>query len=94
MARSKRQYKKLCKKAASILRFKDCGLEEGIWYVFWDCSGSGFTEFDSEPCWDWLVARFDGDVNTFVDSDNEFGISWKPSHLCLPSPPTMFLNGL
>ncbi len=88
MQRNYRQYKKLCKKAASILQFEDCEKEEGIWYIFWDCSGADHREFDGQPCWDWLVARFQGEVNTFLDSNNELGISWKPSHLCLPSTPS------
>jgi len=27
-----RQFKKLCKKSAQIMGFKDCDVEDGIWY--------------------------------------------------------------
>ena len=82
-----RQYKKLCKKAAQAIGFKNCDTEDGIWQVWWDCSGMDFTEYDCEDAWPFLVGQFDGAVNTMLDENSECGISWKPDNQCLSSTP-------
>ncbi len=77
---NKRQYKKLCKKSAEIIGFDKCDNDGGfgIWHAYKDIDWCG--ESDSEPTWDYLVARFSGDVNTVVDKSSVFGISWKPDN--------------
>ena len=83
----RRQYKKLCKKAAEIMGFVDCDIDDGIYHVFHEIRGMDFIEYDAEPAWDWLVARFDGTVNTMVDEDSECGISWVPGYLRIKATP-------
>ncbi len=63
-----RQYKKLCKKAAAAIGFKDCDLcDENIWHVGWQTSGMDYVEWESEPAWDWLVNSFHESINMFFD---------------------------
>lgn len=72
-----RQYKKLCKKSAEIMGFKNCYNDggDGIYYSLFDCGGCD-SDRDSKDCWTWLVDLFHGDVNTVADKDSECGISW------------------
>jgi hypothetical protein len=71
-----RQYKKLCKKSASIIGLNKCDSEDGIFYVFFECGGYD-SEWDSEDAWPFLVGAFDSEVNTLYDEDSECGMSWK-----------------
>ena len=82
-----RQYKKLCKKAAASMGFKSCVVEDGIWFVCWDCSGMDYKEYDSQEAWDYMVGVFDSEVNTMVDENSECGISWKPESQQIKSTP-------
>lgn len=81
-----RQYKKLCLKAAQAMGFKDCAIEDGIYYVSWSCGGYD-SEWDSEDAWVFLMQKFDGAVNTMINENSECGISWKPENQCLKSTP-------
>lgn len=84
-----RQYKKLCKKAATLMGFKSCCEEDGVWYFTWCCGYD--SEWEAEGCWPWLVSCFDADVNTVVDEDSECGLSWVgKSKAIKPTPKNVF----
>lgn len=71
------------------MAFKDCILEEGIYYVTWTCC---YGEWDCEEAWYWLVSRFHGAVNTIVDRNSECGISWKEKPDFLEATPRNVFN--
>lgn len=68
-----RQYKKLCKKAAEIMKFESCRKDDdGIWYFQWQ----NFDEWDCEDAWPRLVEFFCAAVNT--EDDGKGDLIWKP----------------
>lgn len=83
----RRQFKKLCKKSAEIIGFKSCDKDDGIWHVCWEERGIDYTEYDSQEAWDFVVIRFDADVNTSYDDASECGISWKPDNQIIKATP-------
>ncbi|MAF36564.1 hypothetical protein CL622_05610 [archaeon] len=82
----RRQFKKLCKKAAQLFSLKRCGVDDGIWYVNWHCGGFE-DEWDSEDAWPYLVNIFHSEVNTMIGYNSECGISWKPDNLFTKATP-------
>tara|TARA_R110000850_G_scaffold209552_2_gene335598 strand:- start:210 stop:515 length:306 start_codon:yes stop_codon:yes gene_type:complete len=82
-----RQYKKLCKKASVIVRSIPSFCDGEEWNFSMECRGVDFVEWDCEPCWDYLVGLFDGDVNTMYSDDFDFGMKWKEDKHQLKSTP-------
>lgn len=83
-----RQHKKLCKKSAELLGFRSCDSEDGLYHVHWSCTGMDFTEWDSQPAWDWLLGVFNVEVNTSFDGDE---MHWKEdSESIKPTPRNVF----
>lgn len=88
---NKRQLKKRSTKAAEAMGFRGCWQDEdGIWLV--SSGNAEYGECDAEDAFEWLAKRFDGEVNTVIDPDNEFGgISYKPESQLLPLTPQHIL---
>lgn len=82
-----RIFKKICKKSAEIIGLDQCEKDGGIWYACWEERGMDYTEYDSEEAWDWLVKRFDAEINTVYGEDLEYGISWKPDSQIIKATP-------
>lgn len=72
------------------MNHKDCGVEDGVYYVSWYCGGYD-SEWDSEDAWVFLLQSFECEVNTVIDDNSECGISWKPkSQRLKPTPKNVF----
>lgn len=82
-----RQLKKRSKKAAEAIGYLRCWQDEdGTWLT--SSGNAEYGECDAEDSFEWVAKRFDGEVNTFIDPDNEWGgISYKPENEILPLTP-------